>query len=100
MHIRTRVAAGTLAALAVAGCAAGTAAAQATPQGSLTCEEGCPEITKRVAISGRWNAGVPLTAAPGSVGKPGGVTLVRAARPGWSAGPPAAGTPGSRCSCH
>ena len=38
MHIRTRVAAGTLAALAVAGCAAGTAAAQATPQapGQLT----------------------------------------------------------------
>jgi hypothetical protein len=31
MQIRTRVAAGTLAALAVAGCAAGTAAAQATP---------------------------------------------------------------------
>ena len=67
----------------------------------LSCrEEGCPEITKRLAISGRWNAGVPLTAAPGSVSKPGGVTLVRAARPGWSAGPPAAGTPGSRCSCH
>ena len=43
---------------------------------------------------------IALTAAPGSVGKPGGVTLVRAARPGWSAGPPAAGTPGSRCSCH
>src|SRR6478672_11635458 len=34
MHIRTRVAAGTLAALAVAGCAAGTAAAQATPHAS------------------------------------------------------------------
>jgi hypothetical protein len=32
MHIRTRVAAGALAALAVAGCAAGTAAAQASPQ--------------------------------------------------------------------
>jgi len=31
MHIRTRVAAGTLAALTVAGCAAGTAAAQAIP---------------------------------------------------------------------
>ena len=31
MQIRTRVAEGTLAALAVAGCAAGTAAAQATP---------------------------------------------------------------------
>ena len=38
MHIRTRVAAGALAALAVAGCAAGTAAAQATPRapGQLT----------------------------------------------------------------
>jgi hypothetical protein len=38
MHIRTRVAAGALAALAVAGCAAGTAAAQTTPQapGRLT----------------------------------------------------------------
>src|SRR5215469_3077813 len=38
MHIRTRVAAGALAVLAVAGCAAGTAAAQATPQapGQLT----------------------------------------------------------------
>ena len=38
MHSRTRVAAGVLAALAVAGCAAGTAAAQATPQapGQLT----------------------------------------------------------------
>ena len=38
MHIRTRVATGTLAALAVAGCAAGTAAAQATPPapGQLT----------------------------------------------------------------
>ena len=38
MHIRTRVAASTLAALAVAGCAAGTAAAQAAPQapGQLT----------------------------------------------------------------
>ena len=32
MQIRTRVAAGALAAIAVAGCAAGTAAAQATPQ--------------------------------------------------------------------
>jgi hypothetical protein len=32
MHIRTRVAAGALAALAVAGCAAGAATAQATPQ--------------------------------------------------------------------
>ena len=31
MHIRTRVATGALAALAVAGCAAGTAAAQTTP---------------------------------------------------------------------
>ena len=31
MHIRTRVAAGALAALAAAGCAAGTAAAQTTP---------------------------------------------------------------------
>ena len=31
MHIRTRAAAGALAALAVAGCAAGTAAAQTTP---------------------------------------------------------------------
>jgi len=29
--------------------------------------------------------------------RPAGVTLARAARPGWSAGPPAAGTPGSRC---
>jgi hypothetical protein len=38
MQIRTRVAAGTLAALAVAGCAAGTAAAQAIPHapGQLT----------------------------------------------------------------
>jgi hypothetical protein len=38
MQIRTRVAAGALAALAVAGCAAGTAAAQATPHapGQLT----------------------------------------------------------------
>ena len=38
MQIRTRVAAGTLATLAVAGCAAGTAAAQATPHapGQLT----------------------------------------------------------------
>jgi len=38
MHIRTRVAAGALAALTVAGCAAGTAAAQATPHapGQLT----------------------------------------------------------------
>ena len=38
MNIRTRVAAGALAALAVAGCAAGTAAAQATPHapGQLT----------------------------------------------------------------
>jgi len=38
MQIRTRVAAGALAAIAVAGCAAGTAAAQATPQtpGQLT----------------------------------------------------------------
>ena len=39
MHIRTRVAAGALAAIAVAGCAAGTAAAaQATPRapGGLT----------------------------------------------------------------
>ena len=34
MRIRTRVAAGGLAALAVAGCAAGTAAAQATPYAS------------------------------------------------------------------
>jgi hypothetical protein len=32
MHIRTRVAAGALAAIAAAGCAAATAAAQATPQ--------------------------------------------------------------------
>ena len=38
MHIRTRVAASALAALAVVGCAAGTAAAQATPHapGQLT----------------------------------------------------------------
>jgi len=38
MHIRTRVAAGTLAALAAAGCATATAAAQATPHapGQLT----------------------------------------------------------------
>ena len=38
MHTRTRVAAGALAAIAVAGCAVGTAAAQATPRtpGQLT----------------------------------------------------------------
>ena len=59
MHIRTRVAAGTLAALAVAGCAAGTAAAQATPQapGQLT-------FASQLTAIGFFTASGPITGFP------------------------------------
>jgi hypothetical protein len=60
MHIRTRVAAGALAAIAVAGCAAGTAAAaQATPRapGQLTF------VSKLTAIQ-FFTASGPITGFP------------------------------------
>jgi len=61
MHIRTRVAAGTLAALAVAGCAAGTAAAQATPQapGQLT-------FASQLTAIRFFTASGPITGFPAS----------------------------------
>ena len=66
MHIRTRVAAGALAALAVAGCAAGTAAAQATPHapGQLTF------VSQLTAIR-FFTASGPITGFPTSPLVPG-----------------------------
>jgi hypothetical protein len=59
MHIRTRVAAGALAALAVAGCAAGTAAAQAAPHapGQLT-------FASQLAAIRFFTASGPITGFP------------------------------------
>jgi hypothetical protein len=59
MQIRTRVAAGTLAALAVAGCAAATAAAQATPHapGQLT-------FASQLTAIGFFTASGPITGFP------------------------------------
>jgi hypothetical protein len=61
MHIRTRVAAGALAALAAAGCAAGTAAAQADPHapGQLTF------VSQLTAIR-FFTASGPITGFPAS----------------------------------
>jgi len=59
MHIRTRVAAGALAALAVAGCAAATAAAQASPNapGQLT-------LTSQLTAIRFFTASGPITGFP------------------------------------
>lgn len=66
MQIRTRVAAGALAALAVAGCAAGTAAAQVTPHapGQLTF------VSQLTAIR-FFTASGPITGFPASPLVPG-----------------------------
>jgi hypothetical protein len=66
MQIRTRVAAGALTALAVAGCAAGTAAAQATPQapGQLT-------FASRLTAIQFFTASGPITGFPASPLVPG-----------------------------
>lgn len=67
MHIRTRVAAGALAAIAVAGCAAGTAAAaQASPPapGQLT-------LTSQLTAIGFFTASGPITGFPASPLVPG-----------------------------
>src|SRR6516162_7263240 len=66
MHIRTRVAAGALAALAVAGCAAGTAAAQAAPAapGQLT-------FTSQLTAIRFFTASGPITGFPTSPLVPG-----------------------------
>ena len=66
MHIRTRVAAGALAALAVAGCAAGTTAAQATPQapGQLT-------FASHLTAIRFFTASGPITGFPASPLVPG-----------------------------
>jgi hypothetical protein len=56
MQIRTRIAAGALAALAVAGCAAGTAAAQAAP-GQLT-------FTSQLTAIRFFTASGPITGFP------------------------------------
>jgi hypothetical protein len=53
MHIRTRVAAGALAALAVAGCAAGTAAAQAIPHAPGQLPDGDTRITAVIGAGQR-----------------------------------------------
>jgi hypothetical protein len=66
MQIRTRVAAGALAALAVAGCAAGTAAAQGTPPapGQLT-------LASKLTAIRFFTASGPITGFPNSPLVPG-----------------------------
>jgi hypothetical protein len=70
MHIRTRVAAGALAALAVAGCAAGTAAAQATPQATPRAPRELTFASQLSAIR-FFTASGPITGFPTSPLVPG-----------------------------